>query len=131
MSRVSSVTSVYDSTLWTYGSGDLVSSSDYVLDGANSRILTAPHATILFGGDMMFDRSMRVASEAKGDDFLFSCLVSELRNADLVPDDRKESLQKEPIAVKTSEIEQVEVFDENQAIQNQNNALILLMMASL
>jgi len=42
---VSSVTSIYDSTLWDYGSGDLVSSSDYVLDGANSRILTAPNGS--------------------------------------------------------------------------------------
>lgn len=39
---VTSITSIYDSTTWAYGSGDLVASSSYVLDGARSRVLTSP-----------------------------------------------------------------------------------------
>ena len=39
---VTSITSIYDSTTWAYGSGDLVASSSYVLDGPRSRVLTAP-----------------------------------------------------------------------------------------
>lgn len=39
---------------------------------------------ILFGGDMMFDRSIRLAADEKGGDFLFSCIDETLRNADLV-----------------------------------------------
>ncbi len=41
-------------------------------------------ATILFGGDMMFDRSIRLAMETKGEDFVFSCVNDELQAADLV-----------------------------------------------
>ena len=56
------------------------------------------HATILFGGDMMFDRSIRTAIEeharkqdglpaeasAQAGDFIFSCIDSVLQGADLV-----------------------------------------------
>ena len=41
-------------------------------------------ATILFGGDMMFDRSIREVANENGDDFLFSCIHDTLRDADLV-----------------------------------------------
>ena len=41
-------------------------------------------AEILFGGDMMFDRSIRATVEANGDDFIFSCLDPMLRSADIV-----------------------------------------------
>jgi poly-gamma-glutamate capsule biosynthesis protein CapA/YwtB (metallophosphatase superfamily) len=41
-------------------------------------------ARILFAGDMMFDRSVRMAALEHGDDFLFSCLASTLRDADIV-----------------------------------------------
>ncbi len=41
-------------------------------------------ATILFGGDMMFDRTIRVAMEEKGADHVFSCIVPVLKDADLV-----------------------------------------------
>ncbi len=41
-------------------------------------------AAILFGGDMMFDRSVRTVSRAQGDDFLFSCIDQVLQRADLV-----------------------------------------------
>ena len=43
-----------------------------------------PKATILFGGDMMFDRSVRVAMEEKGDDYVFSCIADILHSVDLV-----------------------------------------------
>lgn len=43
-----------------------------------------PEARILFGGDMMFDRSMRIASDEKGQDFLIECLDPLLLDADLV-----------------------------------------------
>lgn len=41
-------------------------------------------AEILFGGDMMFDRSIRIASDREGQDFILSCLKSTLEEADLV-----------------------------------------------
>lgn len=49
-------------------------------------MVSAPshEATILFGGDMMFDRSIRTTTEEKGGDFLFSCIDTTLRDADLV-----------------------------------------------
>ena len=39
---------------------------------------------ILFIGDMMFDRAIRIASNAHGDDYVLSCIADTLRNADLV-----------------------------------------------
>lgn len=41
-------------------------------------------AVILFGGDMMFDRSIRAASEVEGQDYILSCIVSEFDAVDLV-----------------------------------------------
>ncbi len=41
-------------------------------------------ATVIFGGDMMFDRTIREVSDKKGGDFLFSCIDTELQKADLV-----------------------------------------------
>jgi len=41
-------------------------------------------ATVLFGGDMMFDRSIRTVAQEKGGDFLFSCLDPLLSGPDLV-----------------------------------------------
>ncbi len=40
--------------------------------------------SLLFGGDMMFDRAIRLAGEREGDDFLLSCLDPLLTEADLV-----------------------------------------------
>ncbi|HEY4527211.1 MAG TPA: CapA family protein [Candidatus Paceibacterota bacterium] len=40
-------------------------------------------AVVLFGGDMMFDRSVRTAAERNGEDFLFSCIDTVLAGADL------------------------------------------------
>lgn len=45
--------------------------------------LPQPEAVVLFGGDVLFDRSIRVAAEEKGGDFIFSCIAGELRKADL------------------------------------------------
>ena len=42
------------------------------------------HATILFGGDMMFDRFIRNVAEKKGGDFIFSCLDTLLKSEELV-----------------------------------------------
>lgn len=43
-----------------------------------------PHAVILFGGDMMFDRSIRTTVDEKGGDYIFSCIDGTLRGNDLV-----------------------------------------------
>lgn len=49
------------------------------------RPLTLRHeATVLFGGDMMFDRTIRTTIDEKGGDYIFSCLDPILRDADLV-----------------------------------------------
>lgn len=41
-------------------------------------------AEVLFGGDLMFDRSVRVAMREKGDDHAFSCFPTDFWDADLV-----------------------------------------------
>lgn len=41
------------------------------------------YATVLFGGDMMFDRSVRAATDEHGGDFIFSCLDDVLAGNDL------------------------------------------------
>ncbi|MEK7133452.1 MAG: CapA family protein [Patescibacteria group bacterium] len=43
-----------------------------------------PHFTVLFAGDMMFDRTIRTAVSEKGGDFIFSCIDPVLKEADLV-----------------------------------------------
>ena len=47
-------------------------------------LLAPPEVEILFGGDMMFDRAIRIAAEEHGDDYLFSCIAETLRSADFV-----------------------------------------------
>lgn len=42
------------------------------------------HVAVLFGGDMMFDRTIRRAIDEKGGDFIFSCIDEILKDADLV-----------------------------------------------
>jgi poly-gamma-glutamate capsule biosynthesis protein CapA/YwtB (metallophosphatase superfamily) len=44
----------------------------------------APQVTVLFGGDMMFDRTIRTTIDEKGGDFIFSCIDPTLQSADLV-----------------------------------------------
>jgi len=46
--------------------------------------LLPTHATVLVAGDMMFDRSVRVAMDSNGGDFIFSCIKDTLQSADLV-----------------------------------------------
>lgn len=43
-----------------------------------------PRASVIFGGDMMFDRTVRTAAEAHGDDALFSCMDDTFAHADFV-----------------------------------------------
>lgn len=48
-------------------------------------VLAPPHeAQIVFGGDMLFDRTIRTAIEQKGGDYIFSCIDPVLSKADLV-----------------------------------------------
>lgn len=44
---------------------------------------TEAQTTILFGGDAMFDRAIRLSIEKHGGDFIFSCIDSVLSSADL------------------------------------------------
>ncbi len=44
----------------------------------------AARASVIFGGDMMFDRTIRTTIEKEGGDFIFSCIDSTLQSADLV-----------------------------------------------
>ncbi len=43
-----------------------------------------PRASVIFGGDMMFDRAVRTTIEKNGGDHIFSCIKDVLANADLV-----------------------------------------------
>lgn len=43
-----------------------------------------PRVSIIFGGDMMFDRTIRTAMEEKGEDYVFSCVDDVLKSVDLV-----------------------------------------------
>ena len=56
------------------------------LSFATSETKPEPPAVIhiMFAGDMMFDRTVRTAARAWGDDYLFSCLDPILGSADLV-----------------------------------------------
>lgn len=40
-------------------------------------------ANIIFGGDVMFDRTVRLAMDENGSDFILSCIAETLRDADL------------------------------------------------
>ncbi len=46
--------------------------------------IARPEVTVLFGGDMMFDRSVRQYMEQQGDDHVFSCIVDVLNKPDFV-----------------------------------------------
>ena len=49
------------------------------------RALMGGHEThVLFTGDMMFDRAVRLKTDVEGGDFLFSCIDDTFANADLV-----------------------------------------------
>lgn len=58
-------------------------------DFARTLVPFAPRAssattTVLFGGDMMFDRTIRTIAAREGDDHIFSCIDSLLQSPDLV-----------------------------------------------
>ena len=57
----------------------------------------SPHAQILFGGDMMFDRSIRTTIEQKGGEYVFSCLDPILAPQDLKTGDTIITAEKAPI----------------------------------
>lgn len=42
------------------------------------------HESVLFGGDMMFDRTVREVAEVKGGDFIFSCIDPVLQQSRIV-----------------------------------------------
>lgn len=46
--------------------------------------ISRSQATVLFGGDMMFDRTIRTTIDQKGGDFIFSCIDPLLQRGDLV-----------------------------------------------
>lgn len=43
----------------------------------------APRVEIMFGGDMMLDRALRIVANDKGEDFLFSCIADTFAQPDL------------------------------------------------
>lgn len=67
---------------FSVGYRDLVATNiSHALDSQSVQVASA---TVLFGGDMMFDRSVRTTMKWKGDDFVFSCIASFLQDQDLV-----------------------------------------------
>jgi len=52
------------------------------IDWVPSVVTPSPKATIMFGGDMMFDRYIRQVSETVGGDYVFSCIAPTLLEAD-------------------------------------------------
>lgn len=57
----------------------------YAPSGGGYTSPSAPgEATVLIGGDVMFDRFIRKKVDAQGGDFIFSCIDSVLTDADLV-----------------------------------------------
>lgn len=55
-----------------------------------------PQTEILFVGDMMFDRSVRQTMDAKGGDFVFSCISTHLAAADFVVGNLEGPITKNP-----------------------------------
>lgn len=46
--------------------------------------VVSKNVDIIFGGDMMFDRSVRQMMEKEGGDFIFSCIADRIQSVDLV-----------------------------------------------
>ncbi len=67
-------------------------------------------ARVIFGGDMMFDRSIRLAAEREGEDFILSCLDPILSGADLVVANLEGPITAEPSVSATSTIDTPENF---------------------
>lgn len=70
--------------------GVLVAAGGFFFFAANEReyvrpfVLSPEPTTIIFGGDMMFDRTIRIAMDREGDDYVFSCIADILKRADMV-----------------------------------------------
>lgn len=62
----------------------LVALAPVSLDTFEPKPAPVPSASIVFGGDMMFDRYIRTITERVGGDYLFSCIDHALLGADLV-----------------------------------------------
>ena len=69
--------------LFMIGSSQNVQSYHHAPSPSVSKPMNA-NATILFGGDLMFDRSIRIAMMKNGDDHVFSCIDDMLKDVDLV-----------------------------------------------
>ena len=55
-----------------------------IILGISNERATQASATVIFGGDMMFDRYIRQVASVASEDFIFSCIYPTLRAADLV-----------------------------------------------
>lgn len=53
-------------------------------DRAPQPLVPLARASIIFGGDMMFDRTIRTLLVREGEDYIFSCIKDVLQGADLV-----------------------------------------------
>ena len=77
---------------------------------AETVVPRAPEAVVLFGGDMMFDRSIRLAAEREGEDFVLACLDPVLSQADLVVANLEGPITAAPSVSATSIIDTPENF---------------------
>ena len=77
-------------TLSALGAGTVLAAAGFFLYTPSTEDYVRPFvsppgpATIIFGGDMMFDRTIRTTMEEKGDDYVFSCIAEFLKDADIV-----------------------------------------------
>jgi poly-gamma-glutamate synthesis protein (capsule biosynthesis protein) len=62
----------------------LVALAPVTLDTLEPERAPVPSASIIFGGDLMFDRYIRQVSDVVGGDYPFSCIDGVLQDADLV-----------------------------------------------
>lgn len=67
---------------FSVGYHDLVATN--ISHALDTQSVQVAQATVLFGGDMMFDRTVRTTMKWKGDDFVLSCIESFLQEQDLV-----------------------------------------------
>ncbi len=70
----------------------------------SSIVPPAREARILFAGDMMFDRTIRLAMQNEGEDFILSCVKETLESADLVVGNLEGPITENPSVSLGSEI---------------------------
>ncbi len=97
-------------SLATMIAGLFGSSSHETVFLAQPLVPKPPEAALLFGGDMMFDRSIRLAAEREGEDFILSCLDPILAEADLVVANLEGPITGEPSVSASSAIESPENY---------------------